>query len=107
MKQFFCHDFVFQQFGRSIALAEREYLQKQILKNDKIPKCEIAFTPDEILNVIEKMGADENQPDTIFLTSPQYVETIIGEEKLVLNTITTFLDEFPMPFLLLTSMNFK
>ena len=71
----FCNDFVIQQFGRSIALAEREYLQKQILENDKIPKCEITFNPDEILSVIEKMGADGNQPDTIFLTIPQYVET--------------------------------
>lgn len=80
-KTIFCNDVLFQQFGKGIALAERKYLQKQILENGKIPRYEGAFSPEKILSVIEDMVAHGNQPDTVFLTIPQYLEALNWTEE--------------------------
>jgi hypothetical protein len=68
------NDFMFQEYGRDIALAERQYLQESILKNDQIPCLRKDFTSDNIPLAVKEMSAKGFQPNFIFPTINQYVE---------------------------------
>lgn len=62
-KMVFSNDFMFQDYGRDIALEERRYLQESILKNEKIPNVKTDFTPGNVLHVVEEMVARGPSPE--------------------------------------------
>lgn len=67
-------DFLFREFGREIALAERSYLHGKILENAEVPKVKIDFSPQGIASVMEQMRARKSEPHFIFPTIEQYIE---------------------------------
>jgi hypothetical protein len=69
-------DFMFREFGREIALAERSHLQGNILANSDVPKAKIDFSPQGIASVVEQMRGRSAEPDLIFPTIEQYIEMI-------------------------------
>jgi hypothetical protein len=55
--QAFYNDLMFTQLGRSVALGEQNYLEHSILKNKMISRMKVDFSPNGILEAIEKMCA--------------------------------------------------
>jgi hypothetical protein len=60
------NDFLFQQFGRSIALGERSYLHESILSNKEIVNVQDKFSASGILKAIEQIQGCGFKPDLIF-----------------------------------------
>lgn len=60
-----CNDNLFQQFGRDIALGERDYLHQSILKTREITNVG-EFSPKGVLEATERVQGNGFEPDLIF-----------------------------------------
>ena len=63
--QCFCNDYLFRQFGRSIALTEAKYFENSILGNGAILRTEVAFSPNDILKAVDEMRSRGFEPTMI------------------------------------------
>jgi len=61
----FFNDPMFSDFGREIAFNERKYIQNTILKNEEINRIDVDFSPNGILEAIDKMKSKGMPPNMI------------------------------------------
>ena len=66
-KEAYYNEHMFREFGRRIALGERDYLVQQILNNQEIAKSEVDLSPDSILEAVEKIRSKGMTPNVIFV----------------------------------------
>ena len=70
-KQSYSNEHMFREFGRTIAFGEQEYLEKSILENTEIANMEVEFSPDGILEAVNRMRINGYEPN-IFTTPIKY-----------------------------------
>lgn len=64
-QQAYSNEYLFNNWGRAIALGEQNYIEDKILKNKEITRVNVAFSPDDILDVIKEMRSVGFEPNII------------------------------------------
>lgn len=94
-KESYSNEQMFREIGRRIVLGERDYLLQQIQNNKNIPRSEVDFLPDRILEVVKKMQSNGFMPNVMFTPIKQWLKMMHWAGK----THVKYSDATPRPLL--------